>query len=187
MNKNNNLTKNYILESFYILLTKKHYNEISVCDICEKAGVSRMSFYRNFFSKEDLIIKSLDYVMNNLKKELESCEEVNFYILIKSIFDTFKKYKDVIPSFQDTQILKTIRYNTMNKFKENIVIDQMNKSSKYIPVFYISAFSTTLFEWLKGGAVESTEDMARLIVSLTNGNMPNPSLKCWKTQVLCIT
>ncbi len=51
MNKNNNLTKNYILESFYILLTKKHYNEISVCDICEKAGVSRMSFYRNFFSK----------------------------------------------------------------------------------------------------------------------------------------
>ena len=116
--------------------------------------------------------------MSNLKKELESCEEVNFYILIKSIFDTFKKYKDVIPSFQDTQILKTIRYNTMNKFKENIVIDQMNKSSKYIPVFYISAFSTTLFEWLKGGAVESSEDMARLIVSLTNGNMPNPSLKC---------
>ena len=58
-----------------------------------------MSFYRNFFSKEDLIIKSIDYVMSNLKKELESCEEVNFYILIKSIFDTFKKYKRCYPFF----------------------------------------------------------------------------------------
>ena len=187
MNKNNNLTRDYILESFYILLTKKHYNDITVCDICEKAGVSRMSFYRNFVSKEDLIMKGIDYIMGNLREELSGNKELNSYIFIKAIFDTFKKFKDVIPSLQDTQITKTIRYNTMSRLKENIVVDQMKKSSKYIPIFYISALSTTLFEWLKGGAEESSDEMARLIVSLTKDNMPNPSLKCWKTQVLCIT
>ena len=42
----------------------------------------------------------------------------------------------------------------------------MNKTSKYIPVFYIGAMASTLMFWLGNGAEEEPEDMAKLIASL---------------------
>ncbi len=177
MNKNSNSTKNYICEAFFILLSKQHYDSITVCDICEKAGVSRMSFYRNFESKEDLLSKGLDASINNFKNKIQSYDNINQYIIIKELFEGFKKYKDIVHSLLNTQVLKTLRYNAMYKLKEEIVIDQMNKTSKYIPIFYISALSSTLFEWLRDGAQESSDEMARLIVSLTGNIIPDTCSK----------
>ncbi|MBP3754417.1 MAG: TetR/AcrR family transcriptional regulator [Lachnospiraceae bacterium] len=37
------------------MLKKVPYNEISVTALCDKAGVTRMSFYRNFNTKEDVL------------------------------------------------------------------------------------------------------------------------------------
>ena len=48
------LTRQCLQEALIILLEKKKFEEISVTDICKKAGVSRMAFYSNFLSKEEL-------------------------------------------------------------------------------------------------------------------------------------
>ena len=48
------LTRQCLQEALIILLEKKNFEEISVTDICKKAGVSRMAFYSNFLSKEEL-------------------------------------------------------------------------------------------------------------------------------------
>ena len=61
MNKET-LRREYIFSAFYHLLKKNNYDDISVCDITTKAGVSRMSFYRNFKSKDDLTFQSIDRI-----------------------------------------------------------------------------------------------------------------------------
>ena len=43
-----------------------------------------------------------------------------------------------------------------------------NKTSKYIPLIYFSSVTSVLFQWLKNGAQESTEDMARMLSSVLN-------------------
>lgn len=45
----------YITEALLLMMKKKPYNDISVTVLCEKAGVTRMSFYRNFNTKEDVL------------------------------------------------------------------------------------------------------------------------------------
>lgn len=45
----------YITDALLLLLKKVPYNEISVTALCDKAGVTRMSFYRNFNTKEDVL------------------------------------------------------------------------------------------------------------------------------------
>ena len=72
-----NLTKKYIFEAYKSLLTTKKYEDISVCDICKRAGVSRMSFYRNFESKEDLTIKGFDSITQKSQKEVNQKNNVN--------------------------------------------------------------------------------------------------------------
>lgn len=48
----------HINEALFGLLKEKSLNEISISEICETAGVGRMSFYRNYESKEDVIKKT---------------------------------------------------------------------------------------------------------------------------------
>ncbi len=45
----------YITEALLMLMKKKAYKDITITEICTKAGVTRMSFYRNFESKEDIL------------------------------------------------------------------------------------------------------------------------------------
>ena len=50
-----NLTVSSIKGAMLILLNLMDYDKIKITTICEKAGVSRMAFYNNFKSIDDLI------------------------------------------------------------------------------------------------------------------------------------
>ena len=45
----------YIINALFNLMKKKNFENISITEITNKAGVSRNSFYRNFNSKEDIV------------------------------------------------------------------------------------------------------------------------------------
>lgn len=52
-----NLMNEYITSALLQLMQRKPFSGISVTELCKKAGVSRMSFYRNYESKEDVLKK----------------------------------------------------------------------------------------------------------------------------------
>ncbi len=168
MTEKENLTKNYIYEAFLQLLEKKHYDSISVCEICQKAGVSRMSFYRNFESKEDLTFKGIKHIMKNIEDILKNLEVINKFTIIQEFFQAAKKYKNAIISLQGSQIEKTLGDIVTQELTQNNNIDYFNKTSKYIPILYFSAITTVMFYWLKQGAEESPEDMARMLSATLN-------------------
>lgn len=57
--------KNYylIMNTAISLIKKNGYDQISINEICEKAGVSRSTFYNLFKNKDDLISSFFDKVM----------------------------------------------------------------------------------------------------------------------------
>jgi len=163
-----NLTKEYIYEAFFKLLETSPYEKISVSNITQKAGVSRMSFYRNFNSKEDLIKQTLNLILGHLQTLIKDIETKNEYTIIKCFFETFKKYKVVLMALSDSEISKTIADLTMKKLKENYPEDKFNKTQKYLPIFKYAAITSVMFEWLKDGCEESPEEMSRFLCSLTS-------------------
>ncbi len=168
MSEKENLTQTYIYTAFLQLLNKTHYNDISVCEICSKAGVSRMSFYRNFESKEDLTFKGIKYILSNLENNFKKLNTINNFTIIQEIFTVAKEYKNALLSLLNSQIEKTIEDIVSKELCENKTIDYFNKTSKYIPILYYSAITTVMFYWLKQGAEESPEDMARMLASAIN-------------------
>lgn len=54
---NDSYVANKITETLLDLLKKYDLNKISISALCDKAGVGRASFYRNFNSKEDVLKK----------------------------------------------------------------------------------------------------------------------------------
>ena len=63
MNKNeiaNNIVRESLTDALFSLMSKKEFNDITITELSKKAGVSRLSFYRNYNSKEEIIVKYLD-------------------------------------------------------------------------------------------------------------------------------
>ena len=168
MTEKENLTKNYIFQSFRRLLEKNKYNDVSVCDICEKAGVSRMSFYRNFKSKEDLTYKGFENIIHDLKKRIDALEQKTTYSITKLIYETFRESKSLLYSLDGSDFSKELTDLIFKELSEKVELDYMSKSMKYIPVFYFGAIVVTAMHWLNSGCQESEEEMARMTASLIN-------------------
>ena len=165
METKDTLTKKYIYEALHQLLIKHPYDDINVCDICEKAGVSRMSFYRNFKSKDELLSSAIEKILQNLKTSLQKQEYVNQFTVTKEIFATALKYKDALQSFKNTNYLDKFVDSIADKLFTFAPEDKINPAKKYIPVFYFSAIAGVLGLWLNNGASDSPEEMAKMICS----------------------
>lgn len=163
-----NLTRSYIFEAYYELLKKRPCNDISVSDICEKAGVSRMSFYRNFKSKEDLISKSIEKIMQELKTNLLKHENINQYVITREIFACAKRYRDAFISFRNSNYAEQFVDTISDKLFSFAPQDVINPSRKYTPIFFFSALAGVLNTWIRNGTKESPEEMAKLICEVAD-------------------
>ena len=79
-------------------LTEKNVRKISVSALCEKAGVSRASFYIYYKDLEDLIEKTREYIVNKLDEQ--------FTILVEITDDDYTEEKCMIFDDIDIALLK---------------------------------------------------------------------------------
>lgn len=61
-----NQVMQYLQDSLILLLERKSFADITITELCNKAGVSRMAFYGNYSSKEDLF----EQIVRSLNKDL---------------------------------------------------------------------------------------------------------------------
>ena len=117
--KSKNKTKGLIALTVYYLMFKKDYEEISVKEICEKAGISRMSFYRYYSKKDDIFVDYCDDRFEEFYNEIHSVEELSFKDFTYRMFVFIDKYKRQI------RILKKAN-------REFMLLNQLNNYAKYL-------------------------------------------------------
>ena len=86
-------TKNCIMDALIQLMHTKDYNDITITDITKRAGVSRMSYYRNYKSKDDIL---LDYMYRILKEYVEDLKDPAFS-------SNFQTYEHILSSMKYLQ------------------------------------------------------------------------------------
>jgi len=64
-------TRQALIDSAISLFSTKWYATVSVAEICRKARLSNGAFYRHFHSKEEIFCTILDYVVDQIEKNLE--------------------------------------------------------------------------------------------------------------------
>ncbi len=97
MDKRIQNTYTSLSKALFGILQTSTYDEITVNDLCEAAGIKRPTFYNHFENKNDFIIKSFRFHINSIIKRdyLEnsiSVEEFLFKIVIRYIYD-FSPYR----------------------------------------------------------------------------------------------
>ena len=163
-NKSNLFVRECICQSLFKLLEKKEFEDISVTDIITKAGVSRMGFYRNYESKQQVIESYiLDLFLKTVEK-IQTERALSFKVnsIMVTTLTTFKQYADKMKLFLDKK-LDWLLFGCYCKAFDYLA--QSKKSSRireYSNQMFIGELFNFEMSWVRNGMKESPEQMARI-------------------------
>lgn len=73
-------TKQNVVNSLLTLLEEKPMDDITISELTQLAGISRMTFYRNYSCKEDILSEHFKDVLAQYKKDMgEKHGQGNYY------------------------------------------------------------------------------------------------------------
>lgn len=151
------------------LLKEKPLSAISVTDITQKAGVSRMTFYRNYSSKEEILDKYMDYQFEQFHRMVaENGRHASFirYEIIMLGFDFFRQEADLVCCLVNNNLSSGLRDRLVQNELDLSLTSQEDTESRYLTIAYASALFGIMTAWVQGGMKEDPEQLAKLICDL---------------------
>ena len=167
-NESNRLAKECIVTALIELMKVRDYDAISITDITKKAGVSRMAYYRNYTSKEDILNKYMDEVGFSIHEKIAKMntrEEIFDYY--RELFGQLGAYRDLGITVYRAHLGELILENITKNMAMTFPPENESAAARYRHVYLAGAFYNVFIEWLKNGRQEECEEMARLCCSLT--------------------
>ena len=157
--------KDYIIEALLHLMSKRNYSNITITNIAKKAGVNRVTFYRNFNTKDDVIkeyLKICDDKFNKIKNSNDS----GIYQMLK-YFETNKSIISLLYKSNCSHLLTEHILSTWN----------YDKSDSNLIAYTKSAWAYFMFgwanEWYLRGMQETPEEMVAIFENLQKQNKNN--------------
>lgn len=159
--------KGSIVKALLTLMHEKSFSDISISELIQTAGVARVSFYRNYDSKEDVLLTLIEDVLEQYWDAIDGSEE-NYYSYdnVCRGFQYLKKYGSFVLDLYEFGY-GSILLERLNWFHEQIAGTMPNRSiEKYQIYMYIGALYNTAIVWLQNGAKESAEDIAGIFCKM---------------------
>lgn len=148
----------YITEAFLLLLKKKEYKDISITEICKKAGVTRMSFYRNFESKEDILLKKVRNVTDSFLEtsgiSYKNNTISNYFIII---FTHMKQQKELCDALNKAGLIYMIK----DEFDRVFLNKYRQEYDEYKSIFLAGGIYNVFFFWFINGCRDDPEILAK--------------------------
>lgn len=168
INGNSNKTKLFVRECIYEalieLMSKCNFKDITITQIIERAGVSRMGFYRNFKSKENVVETFIFEKFIETINEIESKRMLKFkvYDIMVTTLETFKKYSSFVQLFLQ-QGLEYLMYECyMKGFYSLYEREHISRMRDYYNQIFVGQLFNLEMAWLKNGMKETPEELANI-------------------------
>ena len=166
-NESNQLAKECIVTALIELMKVRDFHSITITELTQKAGVSRMAYYRNYTSKEDIFNKFIDEVGASIhQKSGELRSEGDVYGYFFELFTQLDAYKELTLIAEKADLGELILAQINKNMALTFACDEHTPLGRYRHRFIAGAFYNILISWLKSGQQESVADMARLCCSL---------------------
>lgn len=172
------LIREYVTEALLQLLKKKDYDEISVREIAERAGVHRATFYRHFSSKEDVLRSCFVEILKGAEGDRKLLHQ-DFSAFIRPVFQALYDRREEILllnrahltgllmdvlkdyfGFEDAPEYDADQDENMDRSSVSMLIE------KYRSAYRIGGIYSCLLFWFSHDMKETPEEMARIAASM---------------------
>lgn len=168
---NNQLVKECIVEALIKLMNEKDFDSIKITEICQKAGVSRMSYYRNYYDKKDIIKSYLNDISINFKNETHNLINFDIYTnknVIKYLFTYFEKYEYFVKTLIKANLSGMLQEVLNNYLENEIHIESKSTYEKYHMYSYAGALYNVYIKWIDSGMKESVDEICDYFIKANN-------------------
>lgn len=166
-NQANRLARECITTALIQLSQQKEFSSITVSELTARAGVSRMTYYRNYHSKEEVFRTYMDEIVENYCQNIyknEKPENYGEYKYILHCFRYFEKYKTFISCLMNigmsNLLLEALNTHLLTTYYEG---RSDSPGLYYTLLAYAGALFNIYITWLTNGALESVEFLADII------------------------
>ncbi len=164
----NILTKECILTALLRLMEVKSYSSITITDITNLAGVSRMAYYRNYNNKDEILINHLVEQEKRLIEETHGETATTVHEMIYCVAGFFQENVLVIKAVFDAGLGHLLTNMLSERIQNYFPVVNMSVSGKYAVQFYVSAVIGVFRMWFDNGMLESVNEISEILGNLIN-------------------
>ena len=147
----------HITNALISLMEKHSIHDLSISQICDEAQVGRASFYRNFQSKEDVLKKYLQKLIQEWGKELEQTKDPDMFS--KTLLDHFYRYRDFYLLLYRQGLSQMIYENIRWATRMDEAVSNMERYARSMIAGMIFGWTD---EWMRQGMPESPDELILL-------------------------
>ena len=168
-NETNKMAKEYIVTALISLMKKEDYATITITEIAEKAGVSRMAYYRNYTSKDDILNTYIDEVGNSIRTKIMNDVGFNkIYNYFYAIFEQLGLHGDMGVAICNAHLGEMIRDHIKNGMRKTFAAAAGDDEEvNYYVAFLAGAIYSLYVEWLHNGQKTDVAKLADICCRIT--------------------
>lgn len=156
------------------LMLKKHYDEISVSDLCEKMGIPRKSFYRYFSSKDGALYALIDHTLLEYDVKTTFTEFHDYMTPLQYMAEVFLYWvecKPLLDALEKSDLSGILIQRALEYSKEIDTLPRFMQISdrrlrEYGTMFTVCGLMTMIVQWHRDGFSKSVEEMGQLSMEL---------------------
>lgn len=170
-NQVNQFAKRCLAEALLRLMEQKELDEINVSEICREAGFSRMAYYRNFSSKQDILCQYMRMLADNFRAEVIQNypnHSSRSYEILLFAFRYFENYRLFTLRLMQAKLDSILQDGLNYYFETYITGSDSSPERRYAMYYYAGALFNLYTRWIKEGMPQSPEYMAELVSRIVN-------------------
>lgn len=161
----NIFAKECIVSALLKLIYRKPVSSISIKELCNTAGVSRMTFYRNYDSIEDIFQNHLSEIFETYRSESKLLENIGYYYDERHI----RHYLDYL--FNHREFLDGLVYCNFGSMFQDMLNEYIyNEWGQISDKYTLTAFSGALYNsfmlWSRNSYADEKSHFINMIVSI---------------------
>ena len=162
-------TQHLLSHALVELMQEQRYDSITVQDILDRANVGRSTFYAHYQDKEDLLVSSLEQVLDQFVRHIEGDGEPT--ISTEAFFQHVKENEHLYKAMvwgRGIDILFNKGQAQLSRKIEEQLSAQVTKSAElavplpFVATFLSGAFLTLLKWWVENKMVYTPQQMSEM-------------------------
>lgn len=169
-------SREWLTNALLALLKTQAYEEITIKEICQKAGLSRQTFYQIFDSKDEVVEYQFVRLFSEFRDDCGDFERISLGELSFNFFSFFKKHSDFVCVMTSNNMSYLLEQEFERFLPQIDLFRHINETEEYpdYSVCYMAgALCQILIHWYDKGMDLPTEKIARFTERAISGKSFN--------------
>ena len=146
------------------LLKEEDFVDISISKITQEAGVSRMTFYRNFETKDQIVEHIMQSTHEDIIQSVRRLQNPTLENLLNFRFIAIQKNTDIVNLAAQKYTRNLLRHFHEEKHEDIKIF--LGGIDQYTTAFYQGGLDKLTSKWIETGMKESPKIMTKKVMKL---------------------